>query len=258
MLKFFTLAIALCRNDLQDRFAGSLLGSIWLLIWPLVQMAVYILVFGKLMGGRLAEGDRIFSYGLYIASGLLCWTCFANSLAKSCRIFVDRRTVLRKVNIPLPVLPVSACLGEVMPFCAGMVLLALASWHTGRLPDISWLFLLLLSFYCQLALACGAGLLLACVAVFSRDIIELTNIALQLAFWFTPIVYLPSILPNWLASVLWLNPMTPLIQIFQQAFVLGGEVAWLQFAWAVLLSQLALVSGLLLCRHWNRELRDVM
>lgn len=58
------LALALCRQDIQERFAGSLLGALWVFIWPLVQLFIYIIIFGKMMGGRLGGESQMYSYGV--------------------------------------------------------------------------------------------------------------------------------------------------------------------------------------------------
>lgn len=258
MKDFFLLAISLCRQDLQERFAGSLLGSLWVFIWPLVQLFIYIVIFGKLMGGRFGGDSHMYSYGIYVASGLLAWSCFANTLQRTTRIFVDKRQIIGKVTVDLRIFPLSVCLGELLPFAAGLVLLlaadTLMGWHLK--PDLLlWSFFAL---YCQQLLAMGLGLFFACCAVFARDITEAVAIALQMAFWFTPIVYLPSILPDWLITVLQINPMLHVTGIFQRCFVFGGEVSWLAVLWPAVAAHAALALGLYALARWQKDIRDVL
>lgn len=258
MRRFLNLAWSLCRQDMQERFAGSVLGTVWVFIWPLVQLFIYIIIFGKLMGARLGISDNIHAYGLYIASGLLCWTCFANSLSRASRSLVDKRNIIRKVNVNLAVFPAAVCLGELLPFTAGFALLAIVDLCTGWLPQRSWLPLTILGLYIQMTLAYGLGLFFACVAVFWRDICEACAIGLQMAFWFTPIVYLPSILPDWLASVIWINPMTAVTGLYQQGFVLGGSTHWPVVLYAFLVAHAALALGIHAVRHWQKDIRDAL
>lgn len=258
MTSLLSLAASLCHQDLQDRFAGSILGSTWVFIWPFVQLFIYIVIFGKLMGARLGMSNHVYSYGFYIAAGLLVWTLFANSLSRCSRSLIDKRGIIRKVKVKLAVFPAAACMGELLPFAAGFVLLFAADMLAGWRPDLAWLALTLLALYCALVLAYGLGLFFACVAVFARDIAEAVAIALQMAFWFTPIVYIPSILPDWLAHILWINPMAALTGIFQQCFVLGGKPAWPEILYAVCVSHACLALGIWTLSHWHKAIRDVV
>lgn len=258
MLKFFKLAIALSRQDLGERFAGSMLGGMWVFIWPLVQLSIYIIIFGRLMGARLGMRGDVYAYGFYIAAGLLCWTAFANSLNRSARSFVERRHIISKVPVNLAVFPGAMCLVELLPFAAGFCLLLGADLLTGWRPRPGAFCLLILGLYIQASLSFGMGLFFACVAVFMRDMAEICAIGLQVAFWFTPVVYLPSILPDWLRQLLWLNPMTAVTSLFQQFFVLGGEPDLGALAYALALSQLALGLGLWSLRRWRMEILDAI
>jgi len=258
MLTFLSMAWSLCRQDIQERFAGSVLGAVWVFIWPLVQLFIYIIIFGRLMGARLGMSGNVYSYGLYIASGLLCWTCFANSLNRISRSLVDRRNIVRKVKVNLGVFPAAVCLVELLPFAAGFVLLTIADFCAGWRPGWDWLPLCLLGLYIQMAIAYGLGLFFACLAVFCRDVCEACAICLQMAFWFTPIVYLRSILPDWLQNIIWINPMSAVTGIFQRCFVLGGDICWPVIVYAFIFAHAVLAIGLWAIRHWRKDIRDAL
>lgn len=258
MEEYLKLVVSVCRQNLQERFAGSYMGTVWVIIWPLVQLFIYIVIFGKLMGARLGIGNHVYSYGLYVAAGLLCWTTFAATLQRVSRVLVDKKHIISKVAVDLRVFPLAICLEEMLPFAAGLVLLVLADLFSGWLPEVHWLALALLALYCQQLLACGLGLFFACCAVFLRDIMEFVPICLQLGFWFTPIVYLPSILPQWLQDILWINPLTDITHIYQQCFVLGGEVNWGHVLYFVVFAHLSLVLGLVTHARLQKDIRDVL
>ena len=255
-----TLALALCRQDLKARFAGALLGSLWVLIWPIVQLFIYIVVFGKFMGARLTQvqDQAIFSYGLYVAAGLLTWTCFANTLQRTSRIFVDKRQIIGKVPVDLRVFPLSICLQELLPLAAGYGLLIMAclglNWH----PKGLLLLYAFLALAAQQILAMGLGLFFAVLCAFIHDTQEAVAVALQMAFWFTPIVYHPSILPDWVQKALTVNPMTHVCQIFQQCFVFGGNVSLWSLAYLGGCALLAGLLGLVTLKAKESGVRDVL
>ncbi|MCR5814044.1 MAG: ABC transporter permease [Desulfovibrio sp.] len=255
-----TLALALCRQDLKARFAGALLGSLWVLIWPLVQLFIYIVVFGKFMGARLTavQDQAMFSYGLYVAAGLLAWTCFANTLQRTSRIFVDKRQIIGKVPVDLKVFPLSICLQELLPLAAGYLLLIIACCILGWQPSPSLLFCSLLALTAQQLLAMGLGLFFAVLCAFIRDTQEAVAVALQMAFWFTPIVYHPSILPDWVQKALLVNPMTHVCQVLQQCFVLGGSVSLAGMGYVCLCALIACALGLWTLKSKESGVRDVL
>ncbi len=258
MLNFLSLAAFLCWQDIQERFAGSVLGAMWVFIWPIIQLFIYLIIFGKLMGARLGMSSNVLAYGFYIASGLVCWTCFANSLGKISRCLVDKRDIIRKAPTNLALFPTAVCLGELLPFAAGFILLFAADLCAGWHPDFGWICLTAVGLYTLIVLAYGLGLFFACLAVFWRDICEICAICLQMAFWFTPIVYLRSILPDWLQNLVWINPMTAVTAIYQQCFVLGGAPAWPQILYSLLFAHASLALGLWTLRHWQKDIRDAL
>lgn len=254
--RLWRLAVALCRQSIGERFAGSMLGGLWIFIWPMIQLLIYIIIFGKMMGRRLGMDGQVYSYGIYLAAGLLAWTCFANTLSRTSRCLVDRRNIIGKVAVDLRVFPLAINMEEILPYLAGLILLFLVDLFSGWRPEPILLCCMAMAFYCQQVLATGIGLIFCCFAIIGRDVLEMASIGLQMAFWFTPIVYLPSILPDWLQDIIWINPMTVFSEIYQRCFVLGGEIPWALFGYAFAFSHLCLFGGLYLLGSWKKDILD--
>lgn len=252
------LALALCRQDIQERFAGSLLGALWVFIWPLVQLFIYIVIFGKMMGGRLGGESQIYSYGVYVASGLIAWTCFANTLQRSARVFLEKRHIIAKVNVSLPIFPLFICLSELLPFTLSFLLLFAADLFFGWRPDPLLFVAMLFGLYCQQVLAVGVGLLCATFAVFIKDVIETLSVIVQIGFWFTPIVYLPSILPHWVQTAIVGNPMFPIVSLFQNFFVFGHAPEWTGLLYAFLLSHVFFGIAFWFMKKLEKDIRDML
>lgn len=210
------------------------------------------------MGARLGMEGHSQSYGIYVASGLLAWTCFANTLQGCAHVFRNKRNIIGKVNVDLRIFPLAVCLGELIPFFAGLALMCLADLFFAWSPSPGLFILLFLAFWCQQALAVGLGAFFGCCAVFARDVLEIVAIGLQIGFWFTPIVYLPSILPDWLCPFIWINPMTCVTEIFQQCFVFGNYPPWKHTLYLLLISHMALCLGIFALHKWQKDIRDVL
>lgn len=202
------------------RYRRTQLGFFWTIAQPLALILIYTLVFGGIMrSGMLQEADR-FSYAIYLCSGVLTWNLMADMLTRVASVFVDNGNLLKKVQIPklaFPVIAIGSCL-----FNFGIVMAVFFVFiiTIGRFPGPA-IFGLIPVLLIQIALAAGFGLLLATINVFYRDIQQALSIALQFAFWLTPIVYVPEILSARILGILTWNPMWPLMLATRKIFMQG-------------------------------------
>jgi lipopolysaccharide transport system permease protein len=127
----------------------------------------------------------------------------------------------------------------------------------GHLPGMTVLSLPLVVFL-NIALALGFGLTMGVLNVFMRDVGQVVPVLLQVGYWFTPIVYLPQIIPepyrNWLA----LNPLYPLVGAYQDILVFGRMPSFASLAPVCLLAVCMLGIALYLFRRSNAEMVDVL
>ena len=213
-----SLILELTKRDYRERYAGSVFGTAWAFIKPLVPLFIYIVVFGKLMGGRMPDATGPFAYSIYVASGLVAWIAFSGSVLRGATVFLEKRHIIAKVQVSLPTLLVFTNLAEIVTYLITMAFFLLFllcipyqfSWHILLLPLI---------FYLQQVLAFGLGMLAAVFVVFLRDLKEFLEITLQLWFWTTPIVYVKSILPEWVSRLIALNPFTAITDAYHAIFV---------------------------------------
>lgn len=246
------------RDDYRARFVRSKLGALWMVINPLINAAIFALVLAEVMSARLPgmTHDK-FGYALYLMAGMLAWSLFAEVVTRSLTIFVDNGNLLKKLVFPRICLPLivtgSALINNFLLFVAILGIFGVL----GHVPSakVLWIPVLMLI---PLALGAGAGLLLAILHVFVRDIGQLVPVILQLGFWFTPIVYLPSILPANLSGLLRANPMAPVVESYQNVMVWGTEPVWYQLGWVGGLAALLLVIALVVFRRSRNDLVDAL
>lgn len=224
----------------------------------MVQLFIYIVIFGEMMGGRFSGDAQVYSYGVYVASGLIVWTCFANTVQRTSRIFMEKRHIIAKVPVPLAVFPLFICFVELLPFALSFSLLTLVDIFSGWIPEPSLLLWAILALYCQQLLAAGVGLLCATCAAFVRDVAEMLSVVLQIGFWFTPIVYVPSILPHWVQSVLVLNPMMHVASAFQNLFVFEKMPSLYGILYVVVLAHAVFFASVWFLKKLEKDIRDVL
>jgi lipopolysaccharide transport system permease protein len=247
----------LTKRDFSERFAGSVLGSTWAMIWPLVSLFIYIVIFGRIMGGRLPGNSALYAYGVYAASGLIPWVAFSTTVARSSSLFVEKRNIISKMNISLPSLLLYVNLSETITFLISMVLFFLFLFfggsHIGRevllLPYI---------YYLQQLFAFGIGLLAATLHVFVRDLKEVVGIVLQLWFWFTPIVYVQEILPDIVKKFIVYNPANVLIESYHQIFIFQKALPLKGLILMTLLAHGLVFFSYFTFRKLQKDLRDFL
>ena len=214
------LIIELARRDFTERYSGSLLGATWNLVMPAVMIFIYTIVFSRVMGARMPGISSTYSFGIYLVAGMLPWSAFANTLNRSAGVFTDKKNIISKMPVSLTTLPLYIVISECITLCIGFTLYIALLYGLGiGLPRYALLLPFIVA--AQQIFAYSLGLLLATLNVFLRDMREVTQVVTQLWFWFTPIVYMPSILPPRFAEYLVLNPAYFFTHAYQDIFFHG-------------------------------------
>jgi lipopolysaccharide transport system permease protein len=227
------------KREFQARYRSSMLGALWTVLNPLAMILVYTVIFSEVMRARLPGVDDKMAYSVFLCAGLLTWGLFSEVVSRCLNMFLENSNLLKKLSFPRLCLPVVSVCNALLNFSIIFALFIGFLLITGRLPGIALLsFPLLLAL--QLIFAVGLGMLVGVLNVFFRDVGQLFGILLQFWFWLTPIVYPLTILPESIGRLVQLNPLTGLMQAYQNLFLHGQ---WPQ------LSQLlpVTVSGVLLC-----------
>lgn len=243
------------RNDFRLRFARSRLGAAWMILQPLAQVAIFTLVLSEVLAARLPQIESKNAYAIYLMAGMLGWSLFSEILLRSVSVFIDNGTLLKKIAFPRICLPLivigSSLLNNVLLFLAMVAIFALI----GHAPTAAMLWLPVLTAL-TLALGLGSGLLLGVLNVFVRDIGAALGVVLQLLFWMTPVVYMPSVVPGTFQRLLAFNPLYGIVKGYQDVILFGKAPDVALLAMPALLALALLVASLLLFRRAAPDLVD--
>lgn len=243
------------KREFESKYRGSLLGVAWTVLNPLAMILVYTVIFSEVMRTRLPGVDDKLAYSVFLCSGLLTWGLFSEVVSRSLTMFLDNANLLKKLNFPRICLPLVGMLNSLLNFAIIFGLFLGFLLVSGRLPGMALLaFPLLLAF--QLMFAGGLGMLLGLLNVFFRDVGQMFGILLQFWFWFTPIVYPLAILPEPIRRAIQLNPMTALIQSYQNLFLYDRWPDWSQLVPLAITGGILCVMALLLFRGRSGEMVD--
>jgi lipopolysaccharide transport system permease protein len=252
-----SFVIELTKRDFVERFAGSTLGALWAFIWPLVNLFIYIVIFGQLMGGRLPGSANVYAYSVYLSSGLIAWTAFSQTVTRCSTVFLEKKHLISKVRLSLPSLLLFVISAETVTYLISMIIFFLFLIVTGY-PLNKHLVLLPFVYLLQVIFAFGIGLLTATLSVFLRDLKEVVGITLQLWFWFTPIVYVADILPAGVQHMLLFNPVYIFIASYHHILVFNESPKIGSLLVMTLLAHLILWFSYVLFRKLEKDVRDFL
>jgi len=212
------LVLSLVRRDLKQRTSGAVWGHVWLVAKPALQIGIYTVIFGSVIGARLPGVDDRVAYGLFLCAGLIHWNHFSELLSRNQTMFLEHAEIVKALRVPRSVLPVAIFVSSLVDYAITMSLflatLAVLGWWPGAMLLAAIPLVAL-----QSLLAIALGVLLGTLNVFFRDIGQATPVILQIWFWLTPIVYPVSILPDAIRGVLAWNPLYPIALGYQRIVI---------------------------------------
>lgn len=235
LLRYRNLVAQTIRRNIIVRYKRSVLGIAWTMLNPLGTTLVLTFVFSHVFGGGA-------SYAVYVLSGLICWTFFAQATSDSMSNLVWGGGLLKRIYIPRTVFAVSSIgtglVNLVMAIVPLIVVMLIA-----RVPP-TWAMLILPIPALFLAMfALGMGLLLSSMAIYFADVMEMYGILLTAWLYFSPVIYRTDMLPEQYQWLLRLNPMYHLLGLFRIPVLEGRIPAASEFVLSGLIGLITLLVG---------------
>ena len=194
--RFLYVTRSLAVTELKLRYFGSVLGYLWTLFRPLFLFGVLYLVFTRI----IRFGDDVPHYPVLLLTGLVLWSFFADSTSIALGSLVARESLLRKLAFPRLTIPIATTATAAANLVLGLVVLLLFAVVDGIRPNVSWLYLIPITLG-VIVFAIGLSLLLSVLFVRFRDVQPIWEIALQIVFWGSPIIYMIDFVPRVLPRV---------------------------------------------------------
>jgi ABC-2 type transport system permease protein len=276
--RFWHLTYNIARNEFKLRFFGSALGYLWQLMRPLLLFGVlyvfFVLIF-KVDKGKGAAGHF---YGAQLLGSIVLFTFFSEATAGAVRSVVDRENLVRKIQFPRMVIPMSIVLVALFNLSLNLVVVMLFAVIAGVQPMLTWLELPLIVGVLTL-FATGIAMLLSALFVSFRDIQPIWDVFSQILFYASPVIipvetvkeklaygklhvyvsngmvhhyYTDVLLYHALYRIYLLNPLVVIFQQFRHAMINhavlnAGQVLG---SWVALLEPLAVVFGIFALGFW--------
>lgn len=244
--RFLTLTLTLALTDFKLRFFGSVLGYAWTLVRPLLLFGVLYVVFTEVV----RFGSHVEHYEVYLLTAIIMFSFFAEATTRGVTALVERENLLRKIPFPRLAIPLAVSLNALFNLLLGFVAIFVFVFANGVAPRLSWLQLPLLVALLTL-FAAAVSILLSALFVRHRDIKPIWEVALQLLFYGSPVLYVVTDVPKRFELVVLLNPLSSVLTQMRHALIGSPAPSAAQYfgGWQLLVPA-AVVLGALLLGVW--------
>lgn len=208
------------RQDLTQRYAGNLIGVAWAALGPLLQLALFVLVFVHIFKARVPGLDGN-GYVAFLALGMWPWFAFTEGVARASGALTEQAGLLGKVAVPPIVLIAARATTPFLLHLAGFVLVLAALPLLGVALDWRFLPVALLAWLPMYALALGIGTLAALTQIFVRDLGQLIGYLLSAWLFLSPILYPREMAPAALAPWFSINPVSGWVENIREPLLFG-------------------------------------
>ena len=205
----------LSKNDFKNKFASSYLGIVWGFIHPLVTIIVYWFVFQVAF---TQEGVGNTPYIIWFICGIIPWFFFSESFPSTSNVFLEYSYLVKKVVFKIEVLPAVKIISALFVHIFFVLFIYIITSIYGIMPD---LYTLQFVYYsgAMIVLVYSLSIFTSAVLLFFRDLGQIISVILSVGFWFTPIGWRLSILPEWARIIFKLNPLYYIVTGYRDAFV---------------------------------------
>ncbi|MDT0613090.1 ABC transporter permease [Streptomyces lancefieldiae] len=237
---------AFATAKLTAQYSQAKLGQVWQVMTPLLNAAVYYLIFGVLIGTKQGVEDFV----PFLVTGVFMWTFTQSSIMAGTRAISGNLGLVRALHFPRAALPVSFCLQQLQQLMFSMAALLVILLAFGVPPGASWL-LAVPALVLQFVFNAGVSLIMARVGSKIPDMAQLMPFLLRTWMYGSGVMFSidhmtgpDSGLPSWVGTVLQLNPAVVYIDLMRFALIDSFDASHLPpHVWALALGW-ALVAGI--------------
>lgn len=245
MKRYLELILYKALAELKAESARTYLSFLWWVFEPVMNMAIFYVVFGLLY--RRSEADFV----PFLLIGLTVWNGFANTIRHGAGAILDNHPLMRQTYLPKILFPLVVAVQDGVKFGIVFSLLLLFLWLYGFVVSSVYLALpAVLMVLLLLTLACT--LMVAAIIPFVPDLRFVIESVLQLAFFVSGVFFSGGSIPVKYQGLFYWNPMAVVIESFRDILMHGHWPNWLLLGRVGLLSLAVLMMAALLFHRWDR------
>jgi ABC-2 type transport system permease protein len=244
---FGSLTFTLAATDFKLRFFGSALGYLWSLVRPLLLFSVLYVVFTEI----IRFGSGVEHYPVYLLESLVLFTFFSEATSRGVTSLIDRENLLRKIRFPRLAIPLAVSLNALFNLALNLTVVFVFVLASGIEPRLDWLEVPLLVAFLVI-FSTGVTMLISALYVRYRDVEPIWEVALQLLFYGTPVLYVITTVPESVRELAAMNPLAVVLTQMRHA-VIDADAPTAAAAvggWEWLAVPIAIVAAVFLLGFW--------
>jgi lipopolysaccharide transport system permease protein len=258
LFQYKDLLFRFVRRDIIATYQQTILGPIWVFLQPLFTTFVYFIIFYRVAKISTDEMPPL----LFYLPGIIIWSYYADCITTTMNTFQNNAYIFNKVYFPRLIVPLSSVLFhsfrisiQLLLFLVVCVFYFLRETHVyinGQILLIPFLILLTACF------ALGCGLIVSVLTAKYRDLDNIMQFLLRLFMFAAPVVYPASLIPQKYSFFFWLNPLTPIIEIFRSSILKPHILPMGYLMLSVLTTGIILLTGVILFNKREIQIMDVI
>lgn len=218
-----SLIFQMTKRDILSKYKGSAIGVLWSLINPILMLAIYTLVFSvvfKARWGNTVADEPKTQFAVILFVGMIIHSFLAECLLRAPNLILQHANYVKKVVFPLEILPVVTVLLSVFQSMISSAVLIMAFFIFNGY--INWTIIFApLVFLPLVILSLGLSWLISSLGVYIRDIGQSIGVIVTILIFLSPVFYPLAALPDWMQSIVLLNPLTYIIEQSRAVIVWG-------------------------------------
>lgn len=249
---------ALIRREVVGRYRGSTFGILWSFFNPVFMLTVYTFVFSVVFKARWnAASDSKTEFALVLFAGLIVFNMFSECVNRAPGLILSNVNYVKKVVFPLEILPVVAIGAAMFHAVISLAVWFIAYFLFFGVPATTAIYLPLVVFPLAM-LILGLSWALASLGVYLRDVGQFIGIVTTVLMFLSPIFYPASALPEAYRHFLYLNPMTPVIEMTRDVLYWGKAPDWQVWSWSAVASAVVAWLGFAWFQKTRKGFADVL
>jgi lipopolysaccharide transport system permease protein len=245
----------LIKRDVLLRYRGAMFGVLWVLLNPLIMLAIYAYVFGHIFQARWPQQENGAPFWLVLYSGLIAFNIFSDTVSRAPAAVKNYPNFVKKIIFPVEILPLVPLGAALVHATFNILILLLALLWTDQLHLKFVLYPLMLAPLVLLAL--GLSWFLAAWGVFIKDMSQIVPPFVQMLMYLSPVLYPASAVPEAIRPLYHYNPLGFAIEACRAA-ALGLPINWGSWSVALALGIVATGLGLAFFSHSREEFADAL
>lgn len=222
ILRHRNLIVSITQYNFRAMYQASYLGVAWQLLVPLLMLAIFYFVFGKILGGRFSPGpvETPIDFALALSIGLGFYNQVAQIISISPSLVASNVTYVKTLSFPLEILAVTAVLNALLSL---IIIVVLAVLIFSGAHGVVHLSVICVPVYiaCVFLISLGVAWILSALAVFLRDVAAVTTPMTLILMFMCPIFYPSSLVPQKIKWLVSLNPLAIIIEDVRAAILYG-------------------------------------